>query len=187
MNQVASNKKESYDEKPNGHAKQGGFLRKTFLKGNTVVGAKFDQIMSNNSSRLNSDSMEHSSKVLNISKSKFDDDEEIPAEITFKTSPALKIQQTQPLTARTKTSYYANLNEPQTHLSPNTLHPGSARTERRKRTFVRTFSAKNPKTIQSERNLLSPQLLVRERLVNQVNQAQIDTARHGNFYFLEIF
>jgi len=173
MNQVINNKKESFEERFNAHSNKQGFLRKTFLKGNTVVGAKFDQIMSNNSSKLNSDSMEHSSKVLNISKSKFDDDDEIPAEITFKTSPTLKIQQTQPLTARTKTSYYAN--EPPAYLNPNTLHPGTARTETRKRTFIRTFSAKDPKIPFTDRGVIPPQLIVRERLVHQVNQAQIDT------------
>ena len=72
----------------------------------------------------------NSSKKLNVSKL---EDDEIPIEITFATSPSTKILETKPLAAKTKDSYYTTRNL-------ETLLPQACRNNARKRTFIRAYS-----------------------------------------------
>ena len=73
-----------------------------------------------------------SSKQLNLSKSRLEDDD-IPMEITLVTAPSAKILETKPLATKTKDSYYVAIDA-------SGLLPPGVRSNPRKRTFLRAQS-----------------------------------------------
>jgi len=97
--------------------------------GKNLLFSDYSNKMSSITSAITSD---HSSKVPNVSRSKYEEEEEIPIELTINASPSIVIQQTKPIQTKTKDSYYSSQ-------IFDTLQPqnDTSRTDLRKRTFSR--------------------------------------------------
>jgi len=143
-----------------------GTKNKNLTKGNTIAlcARKVSPVISNDTpEEYDSDNSQHSSKALNLRKTMFEEDEEIPLEITFHTSPTEKIKETRPLEARTKNSYYTG--------GMNYLQPGTARTDVRKRTFIRTYSVRNTELMKEKMpKEIYPTGITLEGTINQLQK-----------------
>jgi len=108
-------------------------LRRTSMEitedklGKNLLFSDYSNKMSSITSAITSD---HSSKVPNISRSKYEEEDEIPFELKINASPSIVIQTTKPLQMKTKDSYYSSQ-----VLDTLLPHPDTSRSDLRKRTF----------------------------------------------------